>query len=79
MLGPVIRQAEGAAIAQNGRVTIIGEMVALLWAAERVDATIKPEHLWNGLARTHSFLLRCAYVLNQMLRQSTTPTNQPHA
>lgn len=45
----------------GGRVTIIGEMVALLWAAERVDATIKLEHLWNGLARTHSFHLRCAY------------------
>jgi len=61
LLGPVIRHAEAAAVAKNGRVTIIGEMVALLWAAERVDATIKLEQLWNGLARTHSFHLRCAY------------------
>jgi hypothetical protein len=61
LLGPVIRHAEAAAVAKNGRVTIIGEMVALLWAAERADATIKLEQLWNGLARTHSFHLRCAY------------------
>ncbi len=61
LLGPVIRQAEAAAVAKNSRVTIVGEMVALLWAAERVDATIKLEQLWNALARTHSFHLRCAY------------------
>jgi hypothetical protein len=61
LLGPVIRHAEAAAVAKNGRATIIGEMVALLWAAEKVDATIKLEQLWNGLARTHSFHLRCAY------------------
>jgi CheY-like chemotaxis protein len=61
LLGPMIRHAEAAAVATNSRVTIIGEMVALLWAAEKVDATIKLEQLWNGLARTHSFHLRCAY------------------
>lgn len=61
LLGPVIRHAEAAAVAKHGRVTIIGEMVALLWAEEKVDATIKLEQLWNGLARTHSFHLRCAY------------------
>ncbi|HET6178394.1 MAG TPA: response regulator [Candidatus Sulfotelmatobacter sp.] len=61
LLGPVIRHAEAAAVAKTGRVAIIGEMVALLWAAERVDATIKLEQLWNGLTRTHSFHLRCAY------------------
>jgi hypothetical protein len=61
LLGPVIRHAEAAAVATNSRVTIIGEMVALLGAAERVETTIKLEQLWNGLARTHSFHLRCAY------------------
>lgn len=61
LLGPVIRRADAAAVARHGRVTIIGEMVALLWAAGRADATIKLEQLWNGLARTHSFHLRCAY------------------
>jgi CheY-like chemotaxis protein len=62
LLGLVIRHAEAAAVTKkNSRVTIIGEMVALLWGAERVDATIKLEQLWNGLARTHSFHLRCAY------------------
>ncbi len=61
LLGPVIRHAEAAAVAKNNRVTIVGEMVALLWAAERIGATIKLEQLWNGLARTYCFHLRCAY------------------
>ena len=64
LLGPVIRHAEAAAVAKNNRVTIIGEMVALLWAAERIGATIKLEQLWNGMARTYCFHLRCAYPVS---------------
>jgi DNA-binding NarL/FixJ family response regulator len=64
LLGPVIRHAEAAAVAKNNRVTIIGEMVALLWAAERIGATIKLEQLWNGMARIYCFHLRCAYPVS---------------
>lgn len=38
-----------------------GEMVALLWADGKREAAIRLEQLWNELARTHSFSLRCAY------------------
>jgi DNA-binding NarL/FixJ family response regulator len=69
LLGPVIRHAEAAAVARNNRVTIIGEMVALLWAAERIGATIKLEQLWNGLARTYCFHLRCAYPASDFQRE----------
>ncbi len=61
LLGSVIRDAELAAFATNNRVTIVGEMVALLWAEAKFDATIRLEQLWNDLARAHSFHLLCAY------------------
>jgi DNA-binding NarL/FixJ family response regulator len=61
LLGSVIREAEEAAIATNNRVTIVGEMVAVLWAQAKFDATIRLEQLWNDIARTHSFHLLCAY------------------
>jgi MEDS: MEthanogen/methylotroph, DcmR Sensory domain len=69
LLRPVIRHAEAAAVAKNSRVTIVGEMVALLWAAGRPDATIKLEQLWNGLARTQWFHLRCAYPASGFQRE----------
>jgi PAS domain S-box-containing protein len=40
---------------------VFGEMVALLWQDRKVEAAIQLEKLWNDLARTHSFRLRCAY------------------
>jgi len=61
LLGSVIREAELAATASHNRVTIVGEMVAVLWAEAKFDATIRLEQLWNDLARTHSFHLLCAY------------------
>jgi len=61
LLGSVIGDAEVAAIAANNRVTMVGEMVAVLWADAKFDATIRPEQQWNELARTHSFHLLCAY------------------
>jgi DNA-binding NarL/FixJ family response regulator len=61
LLGSVIREADAAAVTKNNRVAIVGEMVAVLWAEKKYDATIKLEQLWNELARTHSFDLHCAY------------------
>ena len=61
LLGSVIRGAEVAAIATTNRVTIVGEMVAVLWAEAKFGATIRLEQLWNDLAGTHSFHLLCAY------------------
>jgi signal transduction histidine kinase/CheY-like chemotaxis protein len=61
-------QSVGAIItkaAQGGRlVRIFGEMVALLWAEEKCDEAIRLEELWNGLGKTHPFLLYCAYPMN---------------
>ncbi len=47
---------------QNGRrVRAFGEMVALLWARGDAAATVRLEHLWNQICRSHNFPLLCAY------------------
>jgi signal transduction histidine kinase len=62
-VGNVVARASAAAEGTNPRVAAFGEMVALLWAEGNADAAINLEHLWNDLARTHSFHLHCAYPL----------------
>ncbi len=54
------RAAPGVAV---GRVVAFGEMVALLWAQGKPEAALQLEQLWNDLAQTHSFSLRCAYPI----------------
>jgi signal transduction histidine kinase len=44
-------------------------MVALLWAEGKPEAAIRLEELWNDLARTHSFSLRCAYPMSGFCRE----------
>jgi PAS domain S-box-containing protein len=53
------RQGSGS----DGRVAIFGEMVTVLWAEGKAEAAIQLEQLWNGLAQTHAFSLRCAYPI----------------
>ncbi len=48
----------------NPRVAIYGEMVALLWEQGKAGAAIRLEQLWNGLARSKSFSLFCAYPIS---------------
>ena len=47
----------------NPRLAIYGEMVALLWDQGKAEAAIRLEQLWNGLARSKSFSLLCAYPI----------------
>jgi signal transduction histidine kinase len=51
------------------RVVVFGEMVALLWADGKHPSAIRLEQLWNDLAKTHSFSLRCAYPMAGFHRQ----------
>lgn len=62
-VGKAVARASAAAEGKSPRVAAFGEMVALLWAAGNADGAIKLEQLWNDLANTHSFSLRCAYPL----------------
>jgi hypothetical protein len=63
-VAPLIRCAE----IKHKRVELFGEMVALLCADGRMKAAIELEQLWNELAQTHSFRLRCAYPRTEELK-----------
>jgi KaiC/GvpD/RAD55 family RecA-like ATPase len=57
MIDNLIRRAS-----RKGRgVRAFGEMVALLWAKEQKEATIRLEYLWNTFCRNYGFCLLCSY------------------
>jgi signal transduction histidine kinase len=60
------RSARGSAWGseRGPRVVAFGEMVALLWAEGKPEAAVQLEQLWNDLAHTYSFDLRCAYPMS---------------
>jgi signal transduction histidine kinase len=72
VIGGVIAQAHAAAGDRDARIAVFGEMVALLWAEGKFDAAIQLEQLWNHLAQTHLFSLRCAYPMNGFNRDEHT-------
>lgn len=63
LIGETIERARSAAEAQDSRVVAFGEMVALLWTQGQKAAALRLEQLWNELAKTHTFFLRCAYPM----------------
>lgn len=67
-LGSVIRSAETGAEIKHKRVVVFGEMVAILCAEGKVKAAIELERLWNELAQTNCFSLRCAYPMTEELK-----------
>src|SRR5580658_1044414 len=68
VIGGVMAGAVSAARDENHRVVAFGEMVALLWAEGKPEAAIRLEKLWNQMARTYSFSLRCAYPMQGFCR-----------
>lgn len=46
------------------RIRAFGEMVDVLWRANKPAAAIRLEELWNDLAREYPFGLLCAYGMN---------------
>lgn len=62
-VGEVISRASAAAHDEKHSVVAFGEMVALLWAEGKIELAIQLEKLWNALARSYSFSLRCAYPM----------------
>jgi PAS domain S-box-containing protein len=69
-IGGVLDSIRAGAGNPQLRIAAFGEMVALLWLDGKRDAAIELEQLWNNLAKTHSFALRCAYPLNGFRHQS---------
>lgn len=64
VIGAVIARATAAAEGDPPHISAFGEMVALLWADGKSQAAIELEDLWNDLARSYAFSLRCAYPLS---------------
>jgi signal transduction histidine kinase len=68
VVGGVIARLTGPE-GEARRIAAFGEMVALLWAEGKPDAAIRLEQLWNELAQTYSFSLRCAYPMSGFHRE----------
>jgi len=62
-VGGLLARAAGVARGARPQVVAFGEMVALLWMEGQPEAALRLEQLWNDLAQTHAFDLRCAYPL----------------
>src|SRR5689334_9882338 len=62
-IGAIVAQAQ-ATTGSEKRLVIYGEMVALLWAEGKRDATVRLEELWNALSEHHAFHLLCGYPVN---------------
>jgi PAS domain S-box-containing protein len=69
LVGGIIERATFAAKPDRPGVAVFGEMVALLWGEGKHAAAIRLEELWNDLAKTHLFSLRCAYPMNGFSKQ----------
>jgi signal transduction histidine kinase len=68
-VGGLIEKTLASVDGAQPRISIFGEMVALLWADEKTDAALRLEQLWNGLARKKSFSLFCAYPMSSFKRE----------
>jgi PAS domain S-box-containing protein len=60
-ISPVLKQARTAMGSAERPIAVFGELVALLWADTKPLQAIRVEQLWNGLAKSHSISLLCAY------------------
>jgi signal transduction histidine kinase len=69
ILGNIVSQVTSAAECERPRVAAFGEMVAVLWEEGKVEEALRLEQLWNDLAQTHSFSLRCAYPMAHFNRE----------
>jgi PAS domain-containing protein len=65
-VGQLIARTE--ALAEERRVLVFGEMVALLWNEGRHEATLRLEQIWNDFAENHRLFLICGYPLNLFSR-----------
>lgn len=57
VVGETVKRAQR----NNRKVRAFGEMVAILWAANKPDATIELEKLWNKFCNRQALTLFCAF------------------
>jgi signal transduction histidine kinase len=68
-VGAALTGLANAGSGDRSHLAAFGEMVAILWGQGKVEAAVRLEELWNGLANTHSFHLRCAYPMRHFDRE----------
>jgi signal transduction histidine kinase len=69
----VIDRAKVAGEGEPPSVVAFGEMVSLLWAEGNFEGAILLEELWNELAQTRAFHLRCAYPITHFNQEEHAP------
>jgi signal transduction histidine kinase len=62
-VGAALERLATAGTGDRSRIAAFGEMVAILWEQGKGEAAVRLEELWNGLANSYSFHLRCAYPM----------------
>lgn len=70
--GDLIEQAAKAAQGGHPRVAAFGESAPTLLARGNAEATIRLEHLWDGIARSYDVDILCGYLWNASLREENT-------
>lgn len=68
-----IDRAKAADEGERPRVVAFGEMVSLLWGEGNFEGAIRLEELWNDLAQTRAFHLRCAYPITHFNQEEHAP------
>ena len=63
VIGSFLDQIRAGTGAGSPRIAAFGEMVALCGRKQNPQAALRLEELWNDLAHTYSFSLRCAYPI----------------
>ena len=60
-VGDMLDNAHNSALANGKRLTVFGEMVAVLWEEGKKDAALQLENLWNDALNDRAFHMHCAY------------------
>jgi len=69
-VGDLISSSAHAALHQNPRVSIYGDMVSILWQRRDIQGALRLEELWNRLAAHYSFRLRCGCPITSFDRET---------
>jgi hypothetical protein len=60
-VGRLLLDAKNAARSKDQRLTVFGEMVAVLWENGNKSGALALEELWNRTMEENAFHLHCAY------------------
>jgi signal transduction histidine kinase len=74
VIGGLVERAKAKSQETSRRLSVFGEMVALLWEQGNTQAALRLEQLWNELAKEQSFALYCGYPIKGFNREEDSET-----